>query len=88
MKIKEGFILKNVAGSNIVIATGEEKISFKGVMTFNEVGAEVFTLLNGENSVESIVEKLSAEYDAPKEQIEADVKALIEKMREYGLIED
>lgn len=88
MKIKDGFILKEVAGNNIVIATGEQKMSFNGVMTFNEVGAAVFKLLDGTNTVENIAEKIAADYNADIETVKKDVNTLIEKMKQYGLIEE
>ena len=84
MKIKEGFILKDVAGSKIVIATGEQRMNFNGVITFNEVGADVFNLLDGNNSVA----KISGDYNAPCEIVKADVEKLIEKMKKHNLIEE
>ncbi|MBO5332849.1 MAG: PqqD family protein [Clostridia bacterium] len=88
MKIKDGFILKDVAGSKIVIATGEQRMNFNGVITFNEVGAEVFNLLDGTNSVEDIVAKISSDYNAPVEIVKADIEKLIEKMKKHNLIEE
>ena len=88
MKIKDGFILKDVAGSKIVIAIGEERFNFNGVITFNEVGADVFNMLDGSNSVEEIVAKISEEYNAPYEVVKTDVEKLIEKMRKHNLIEE
>ena len=88
MRIKEGFILKDVAGSKIVIATGEQKMDFSGVITFNSVGADIFMLLDGTNSIDDIVKKISEDYEAPVEVVQADVEKLIEKMRKYNLIED
>ena len=88
MKIKDGYILKKVAGENIVVATGEARLSFNGIITFNEVGAEVFALLDGTRTEEQIVDELLKMYNAPKEVILADVKKLIEKMRAQGLLED
>ncbi len=88
MKIKEGFILKDVAGSKIVIATGAQRMNFNGVITFNEVGAEVFTMLNGTNSVDDIVSKISADYNVDCNVVKADVEKLIDKMRMHNLIEE
>ena len=88
MKIKDGYILKKVAGENIVVATGEARLSFNGIITFNEVGAEVFALLDGTRTEEQIVDELLKMYNAPKEVISADVNRLIEKMRAQGLLED
>lgn len=88
MKIKDGYILKKVAGENIVIATGEARLSFNGIITFNEVGAEVFERLDGTRTFEQIVDEIAAIYNAPREIIESDIKKLIEKMKNHGLIEE
>lgn len=88
MKIKDGYILKKVAGENIVIATGEARLSFNGIITFNEVGAEVFDRLDGTRTFEQIVDEIAALYNASREVIEADIKKLIEKMKSQGLIEE
>lgn len=88
MKIKDGYILKKVAGENIVVATGNESLSFNGIITFNEVGAEVFALLDGNHTENEIVDELLKMYNAPREIISKDVKNLIEKMKKQGLLED
>lgn len=88
MKIKDGFIMKDVAGSKVVLPLGERQDEIKGIITFNDVGAEVFNMLDGTNSLEEIASKIAKDYDAPYETVEADVKKLVEKMRAQGLIED
>ena len=88
MKIKEGYILKSVAGSNVVIATGSERMDFNGIITFNDTGAEVFNMLNGMYTVEEIVEKLVKDYEIPYDSAKTDVENLIEKMKAQGLIEE
>ncbi len=88
MKIKDGFILKSVAGSKIVIATGEQRMNFNGVITFNEVGAKVFNMLDGTHSVEEIVNKIAEEYSVPYDMVKTDAIKLIEKMKSHGLVEE
>lgn len=88
MKIKEGFILKDVAGSKIVIATGEQRMSFNGVITFNSVGADVFMMLDGTKTVDEIVKKLSDDYNVSYDVVKADVEKLIEKMRAHNLLDE
>jgi uncharacterized protein YdeI (BOF family) len=53
-----------------------------------DVGADVFNMLDGTNSVEAIATKIAKDYDAPYETVEADVNKLIEKMRTHGLVEE
>ena len=88
MKIKDGFIMKDVAGSKVVLPLGERQFDVNGIITFNDVGAEVFNMLDGTNSVEEIATKIAKDYDVSYEMVEADVNELIEKMRANGLIED
>lgn len=88
MKIKDGYILKEVAGSNIVIATGKQKLNFNGIMTFNSVGADVFNMLDGTNSVDKIVEKIANDYGVELERVKTDVENLIKKMKEHNLLDE
>lgn len=88
MKIKEGFILKDVAGSKIVIATGKERMSFNGVITFNSVGAEIFELLDGTNTPEKIVEEISREYNVDSAIVKKDFEALVEKLRKHNMLDE
>lgn len=88
MKVKDGFILKDVAGSKIVIATGERRLDFNGIITFNEVGAVIFNMLDGTNTVEDIVNKISTDYEVDTETVRADVDRMIEKMKANNLIEE
>ena len=88
MKIKDGFILKDVAGSKIVIATGEAKLSFNGVITFNSVGAEIFELLDGINTPEEIVEKIASDYNVDSEIVKKDFEALVNKLRNYNMLDE
>ena len=88
MKIKDGFILKDVAGSKIVIATGAAKMSFNGVITFNSVGAEIFELLDGKNTPEDIIAKISSEYAVDSSVVERDFNALVEKLRAHKMLDD
>lgn len=88
MKIKDGFIMKDVAGSKVVLPLGERQTEIRGIITFNDIGAEVFNMLDGTNSVEEIIAKIVKDYDAPYETVKSDVEKLIEKMRQNGLVED
>lgn len=88
MKIKDGYILKDVAGSKVVMAIGAESKNFRGIITFNQVGAEVFSMLDGSNSVEKIIETISEKYEVSIDVVKEDVLSLIDKMKKQGLIEE
>lgn len=88
MKIKSDYVLKKVAGQNIVLPTGQAKVSFNGVMTFNDVGAELFELLDGSYTQEDLVKYITDNFNVSEDQAKTDVDKFINKLRDNGLLEE
>ncbi len=88
MKIKDGYLLREVAGSNIVVPIGEGAIDFSGVITLNEVGAFIWKSLEEDITEAELVDRILAEYDIDKETAQNDVKEYISSLRGAGLIAD
>lgn len=88
MKIKTGYLLREVAGSNIVVPVGEGSMDFSGVITLNEVGAFIWKILENGASKEDILEKMLSEYDIDKATASSDIDEYISALRGADLIED
>ncbi|MBQ9518560.1 MAG: PqqD family protein [Firmicutes bacterium] len=88
MKIKEDFLLRTVAGSNIVVPVGKASIDFSGVITLNEVGAFLWKVLEQPCDKAALLEKLTAEYDVDTKTAEEDIDAFLAKLREADLLDD
>lgn len=88
MKIKEGYILREVAGNNIVVPVGTERISFNGLMTLNEVGSFIWRILENGADRDEIVAKVTESYAVDGETAGRDIDIYIAKLREKNLIED
>lgn len=86
MKIKDGFILREVAGSFIVVAVGEAVKEFNGIINLNETGAVLWKILEKGATKEQLVKALLAEYDVDETTAEKDVSAFIEKLQEAKLV--
>ena len=54
--------------------------------TLDDVGGRIWELCDGSRSIEEIADVLAAEYDAPAEQIRADVIELLGELREGRLV--
>ena len=39
MKIKEGFLLRQVGGNYVIVPVGAQSVDFRCIITLNEVGA-------------------------------------------------
>lgn len=86
MKIKDGFILREVAGSYLVVAVGVRVKDFNGMVNLNETGAFLWKLLEKGATEEEAVAELLKEYDVDEETAKADVKAFVSKLTEAGLL--
>lgn len=86
MKIKDNFILRTVAGMNVVLPLGADANNFKGLLTLNESGVMLFELLRNECTKEQLVCALVGEYDVSREQAQADVDEFVDKLKSVGCI--
>lgn len=72
----------NQDGTVIVMNIDEGNTFFK----INGVAAEVWNELSQKKDINQIIEKVSNEYNAPKEKIIEDVNGLVEKLLAKNLI--
>lgn len=88
MKIREGFILRDVADKTFVVAVGELSKTFSGIITLNETGKFIWEMLSNSATEEEIVEALLEECeDAERVVVEKDVKEFIEKLKGDKILE-
>lgn len=86
MKIKDGFITKQVAGTNFVVPVGDSK--FDAYMTLNETGAFLFELLKTGGDAASLTKALCDEFEVDKDRASADVEKFIASLREAGVLDE
>ena len=62
MKIKKGFVLRNVCGENIIVAEGKENIDFTKIISMNESSAYLWKNVEGkEFTAEDLCHLLTSE---------------------------
>lgn len=87
MKIKEGFILKSVADSFVVVPTGANIVDFSAMITLNETGAFLWETLKNDVTEEKLTSALMSEYEVDKETADEDVAEFVSVLREKKVIE-
>ena len=87
MKIKEGFVLRNVVDEFIVMPTGDNIAKFEGAVVLNEVSAFIFKQLENPVSRDDLLTAMLNEYDVDEATAAADLDALLEKFAEMGVLE-
>ncbi len=88
MKIKEGFVLRNVVDEFIVMPTGENIAKFEGAVVLNEVSAFIFKQLENPVSREDLLAAVLGEFEVDEATAAADLDALLSQFREMNLLEE
>lgn len=87
MKIKEGFVYREIMGQGVVVPTGKASVEFSGMVKLNETGAYIWKKIEQEYSQAAIVEELLKEYDVSKEQATESVRKFVSDMTDKGFLE-
>lgn len=85
MKLKDGFILRSVAGQSVVLPTGGD-LDLNMMITLNDTGAFLWEKLENETTEENLVIALLAEYDVDEDTAKAAVAAFVEKLENNGFL--
>lgn len=86
MKIKEGFLLKEVADNYVVVPVGD--VSFNGMLSLNETGFLIWKKLETGCEENDILKAFLAEYEVSEEKAKEDISTFIGKLREAGLLDE
>lgn len=87
MKIKDNFLLRQVADTWVVMPIGQEMLDFNGMLTLNETGALLWQKLQKGADLDGLVAALTAEYDVSAEKAREDAAAFCTKLLDAGCAE-
>ena len=85
MKLKNGFILREVAGQIVVLPSGDD-LDLNMMITLNEVGKFIWLLLEKDTNEAAIVAAILEEYDVDRTTAEAAVAGFVRKLEEHGFL--
>ena len=87
MKIKNGFILKEIANSYVVVAVGSAVKDFNGAISLNDVGATIWKALENDNTIDGLIQAVLDEYQVDYDKAKIDVENFVKKLEEANLVE-
>lgn len=88
MKIKSGFVLRDVCGEKVIMGEGVGALDFGRLLCLNDTAAFLWEQASiGEFTVESLAEKLCQEYEVSLVQAIEDVKAIVEQWQDVKVVE-
>ena len=86
MKIREGFVLREVEGQAIVIATGKVSKEFHGMIRLNSTGKMIWQGIEEGLSEKEISMRLSDIFGIDVHKAEEDTKKMIQQLKEAGFL--
>ena len=86
MKLKDGFMLRQVAGEHVVLPVGTD-VDFNGMITLNETGATLWKRLEQEAELSDLTAALLAEYEVDETTAAAAAEQFAAKLKEKGFLE-
>lgn len=88
MKIKEGFILKEIADTYVVVPVGENMVDFSLMITINETGAFLWNCLKTDKTRDELADDLMSEYEgATREEMLSDIDSFTSLLKENNVLE-
>ena len=89
MRIKKGFVLRQVCGENVIVGEGLGAVNFGKLLALNETAAWLWGQAQNlsDFTIDQLVEKLCDEYEVTTEEAKADVTAIVNEWQQVGVIE-
>ena len=87
MKIKKGFVIREVGGETVVVPVGAMSKQFHGMINLNETGAFLWRYFQEEHTLEEGVAALLGEYEVDEELAKTDVERFIQTLTANGFAE-
>ena len=88
MKINNNFILKEIAGSYMVVPVGNELIDLNAMITLNESGAFLWNLLLSDSTEYELVTAMLKEYDIDINTATEDIREFVDNLRKIGALDE
>ena len=86
MKLKEGFIIREVAGQIVVLPSGGN-LNLNMMITLNETGKFLWERIAVGADIDSLVSDLLAEYDVDEVTARTAVEGFVAKLIKNGFVE-
>ena len=87
MKIKEGFVLREVAGNFVVLPVAKSIAEFNGMLTLNESGVLLWKRLSEGCTLSELVSVLTEEYEVTEDVALRDVEKFLANVSKAGCID-
>ena len=87
MKLKKGFVIREVAGETLVVATGEASKSFHGMIKLNETAKFIWERLIAGKDEDQILADMTEVYKEDPGVMKTELRSFMEKIEKAGFFD-
>ena len=89
MRLKKGFVLREVCSEKVIVGEGAETVDFGKMISLNDTAVVLWKKAEelGDFTVDELADALTEVYEVTREQAVKDVQKLSEGWKEAGLVE-
>ena len=89
MRIKKGFVLREVCGEHVIVGEGLGAINFGRMLALNESAAWLWkeAQAQGDFTIEALADKLCEAYDVTPDEAQKDVADIIAEWQKVEVLE-
>ena len=88
MRVKKGFVLREIADTIVVVPTGDLLEEFKGLINLNSTGKFIWELLQKDITLEEIADKFAEEYKVDKDRAMKNTEKFVQSLKDANIIEE
>ena len=90
MKLKKGFVLREVCGEYVIVGEGLGAVDFGRLLCLNETAAWLWreALSMGDFTIEQLADRLCDSYDVTLDEARQDVVAIVTEWQSNGIVFD
>lgn len=88
MKIKDGFVVREILDSYMAVPVGERTRDVHGVIALNETGAFLWRMLEQDTSEDKLIASMVKEYEIVEKTAKDDIKEYLSFLKEKGWLYD
>ena len=89
MRIKNGFVLREVCGEQVIMGEGIGALDFGKLLCLNETAAFLWNsaVEQGDFTVETLTDDLCEEYEVERDRALSDVRAIVDSWQKVNVLE-
>ena len=89
MKLSENFVLKNIAGENVVMPVGEAVGKINGMIKLNPSAKVIWESLEADKDFDGILEEMKNNFNGVDDAtLRDDINYFLNKLREHEILVD